>query len=540
MEKGSEDVAVEVAWGAPWLALPSQEGQEVATHTAEHVSPITQMKPTPLMPALVPEGDERPAAALDLDMWRHDLQRLNGAMSEVVQTFIANQTRQLDTVAAELASQKERIVLKEQRFTELSDSIASFVEEETKRLEVWGVVPSGSEEADARHEAYDAELPGPPALHRINRLWRKATRAFEGMREAKEREAAAALEEQRQKHEALLAEAMQRSDERAAEVKDLEAALQSARAQGDSKASDAASAASALAQEVQSLKEQLETSQRALADMTTRFEQLEVARSRSEYEWGAEREELVRERAAAEEQVAKLQQEVAEGREREEALTHKCEDRADKLEQMRRLMDDQEREMTTKIERVQLYVKERQAGALHAEKKQQDAERMAERWQSEVRRLQSEKDKLAKLVLDLETHQSGQSEGVKSLRQQHQQEILALQEALRLKEEEMRDANSELMQQRDEEYQSKVNLERQREKDRSIALLRKKEQEVQIKDQQLKSARQRIQDLEMGGAVGSGPAAAGSGVQTPSPRGSSAGRRPLGTEGLPPLPLSAR
>merc|ERR1719210_59757 len=141
-----------------------------------------------------------PQPGVDLDAWRGDLQRLHVTLDQVVQSFISSQTRQLDAVAAELASQKDRITTKERCFTELSDSIASFVEAEAKRLEVCGVALGGAE-ADARHEAYDAELPGPPALHRINRLWRKATRAFEAVKEAKEREAAAALEEQRLKLE---------------------------------------------------------------------------------------------------------------------------------------------------------------------------------------------------------------------------------------------------------------------------------------------------------------------------------------------------
>ena len=48
--------------------------------------------------------------------------------------------------------------------------------------------------------------------------------------------------------------------------------------------------------------------------------------------------------------------------------------------------------MANKLERVQQYLKERTTGALHAEKQQKDAERTAERWQSEVRRLQSDKE----------------------------------------------------------------------------------------------------------------------------------------------------
>mmetsp|Transcript_89058 Transcript_89058/g.276876 ORF Transcript_89058/g.276876 Transcript_89058/m.276876 type:complete len:490 (+) Transcript_89058:1-1470(+) len=465
------------------------------------------------------------AAGVDLDAWREDLQRLHVTLDQVVQSFISSQTRQLDTIAVELSSQKDRIVAKERCFNELSDSIACFVEDEAKKLEVWGV-PIDDPESDARHEAYDAELPGPPALHRINRLWRKATKAFEATREAKEREAAAALEEQRQALEGQVAEAERRCDEqrlqREAEVRALEERLEALGAEGAQK--DSASAA--LSQEVAGVSEQLQASKAELAAMVKRLEAMESSKSRNAYEWDAEREELVRERDSAQKSVQDLEQAASDAKHREDELVKKCADRADKLEQMKRVMDEQEREMTTKIERVQQYVKERQAGALHAEKKQQDAERMAERWQGEVRRLQAEKDKLAKLVLDLESHQSGQATEVHGIVEQHQQEVATLRSALRKKEEEMRAANLELLQQRDEEYNAKVASERQREKDRSIALLKKKEQEVHIKDQQLKAARQRIQELESGTAAAARPP--------------SSSRRQLSEGCLPPLPLSAR
>merc|ERR1711953_1121116 len=164
-------------------------------------------------------------------------------------------------------------------------------------------------------------------------------------------------------------------------------------------------------------------------------------------------------------------------------------------------MDEQEREMTTKIDRVQQYVKERQTGVLHAEKKQHDAERMAERWQGEVRRLQADRDNLAKLVLDLETNKSDQGRHIQSVREMHESEVAGLRDNLKKKEDEMRVANLELLNKRDEEYQAKVNLERQREKDRSAALLKKKEQELQIKDTQLRATRQRLQALQGTGSL---------------------------------------
>mmetsp|Transcript_41249 Transcript_41249/g.119264 ORF Transcript_41249/g.119264 Transcript_41249/m.119264 type:complete len:493 (-) Transcript_41249:204-1682(-) len=473
-------------------------------------------------------GKPRPPG-VDLDAWRGDLQRLHGTLDQVVQSFISSQTRQLDAIAAELASQQDRIVNKERCFNELSDSIAGFVEEEAKQLEVWGV-PLVDVQVDEQREAYDAELPGPAALHRINRLWRKATRAFEAMREAKERESAAALEEQRQRLEGLTAEAESRCAEQqrehAAKVQALEGQLEAL--SGDGK--DKETKVGQLAQQIDSLTQELEGAKKELAEASKRIEDGEVTRSRHEYEWDAEREELQRERSALQQRTEELDAALAEAAGRERELTQKCTDRATKLDQMKRMMDEQEREMTAKLERVEQYVKERQSGALHAERKQQDAEKMCERWQGEVRRLQAEKDRLAKLVLDLEGHKSGQASEIRGVLEQHQQEVGALQEALRRKEEEMRAANLELLRQRDDEYQQKVSVERQKEKDRSIALLKKKEQEVHIKDQQLKAAQRRLQELE-----------SGAGVRSSSPRSHTMSRRNLASDGsLPPLPLSAR
>jgi len=311
--------------------------------------------------------------------------------------------------------------------------------------------------------------------------------------------------------------------EREVEVKTLESHIEEMRGDGEQKEGKATE----LSQEVQNLNDQLNKTKTELVEMVKRFEQVETAKNRIEYEREAEREELVRERNASQAHGAELEKIIDDAHKNEEELARKCADRADKLEQMKKLMDDQEHEMTAKIDRVQQYVKERQAGALHAEKKQQDAERMAERWQGEVRRIQAEKDKLAKLVLDLESRHNGQASEFRGVLEKHQKEVSELEGVLQRKGEEMRNANLELMRQRDEEYQIKVSLEKQREKDRSVALLKKKEQEVYIKDQQLKAARQRIQELETG-VKSVTPVVAKSG--SPSSRGNS----------LPPLPVSAR
>lgn len=469
-------------------------------------APSEESTGCPKAAALPASSSAAVSPSLDLEAWKGDLQKLHGTIDQVVQSFISSQTRQLDVVAAELASQRERIVLKEERFTTLSDSIAGFVEEEAKRLEECGIALNDPE-ADARHEAYDAELPGAPALHRINRLWRKATRAFEAAREAEEIRSQQALAVQRSEMEAKLAEAEQRLEfqkgQQAEELKAMEARLQEVSGEG----AQASAETERWIEESTKLSADLEVARAALAEKVAQLQDGEATKARAQYEREAERECLAREGSDAQSKAVELERALADAAARERELKLRCDEQVGKLEEMRKVMDDQERELTQKIDRVQQYVKERQTNALHAEKKQQDAERLAERWQSEVRRLQADKDKLAALVLDLEGRQSGQSTEFNGAMEKHRQEVSDLKAALRQKEEDMRAANLELLQQRDNEYQAKVNAEKQREKDRSIALLRKKEQEVHIKDQQLKAAKQRIQDLEASLGSAAPPAA---------------------------------
>eukprot|EP00747_Dinoflagellata_sp_TGD_P212852 gnl/TRDRNA2_/TRDRNA2_85888_c0_seq1.p1 gnl/TRDRNA2_/TRDRNA2_85888_c0~~gnl/TRDRNA2_/TRDRNA2_85888_c0_seq1.p1 ORF type:complete len:532 (+),score=179.25 gnl/TRDRNA2_/TRDRNA2_85888_c0_seq1:108-1703(+) len=488
------------------------------------VSPPSSTPPRPA------SEDCRPAAcsSIDLDAWRSDLSRLHSTIDQVVQSFISSQTRQLDAVAIELSAQREKISTKEQHFAELSDSIASFVEQEARKLEVWGV-PLDDPEAEARHAAYDAELPGPLALHRIGRLWRKTTKAFEAAKEAREREAGKALEEQRVHLEGLVADAEKRLQMQKGqldeEIGKLTERIHELQNDGERKCTEVAERS----KDVSELMSRLEALEVDLSQSARQLEEAGAAASRKEYEWEAEREELSRKIQTAAQSTTELESAVASGQEREAELERKVAERGCKLQQMQKLMDEQEAEMTQKIERVQQYVKERQAGALHADKKQQDAERLAERWQGEVKRLQAEKDRLAKLVLDLESSHSIQGKNFQGVQEQLKNEANSLREALRKKEEEMRNANFELLHKREGEYQAQVNLERQREKERSLGMLKKKDQEVTIKDQQLRAAQKRIQELEAG--------------QEPSSRGSTPGisRRGLDKDtGLPPLPLSAR
>ena len=76
---------------------------------------------------------------IDLDVWRGDLGRLRGSIDHVVQSFFSTQLKHLDAVTVELATLGKSLQAKERDFTELSDSIANFVEEEGQKLECWGL-----------------------------------------------------------------------------------------------------------------------------------------------------------------------------------------------------------------------------------------------------------------------------------------------------------------------------------------------------------------------------------------------------------------
>lgn len=348
--------------------------------------------------------------------------------------------------------------------------------------------------ADAQQEANEARLGA--SVDGVKRLWQQVTTTFESTQAAKERENTAALEEQRKSLEERAfqvdLEHQEQISKRESEITALQQRLEALLGEHVEKED----AKVTLSQQVQVLQEELDKSQKECEAMASELEEVQATQKRLDYQWSAEREELVRTRDAAQSQMGTLQRSLDEAVERSGTLEIKCVQRAEKLEQMRTMMDEQELELSQKMERVQQYVKERQATALVAEKKQQDAEKMAERWQNEVRRCQAEKERLSSLVRELEGRHTGQAEQWQGAVERHRREVTALEDALRKQESEMKEANSEILSKRDEEYQAKVALEKQREKERSIALLKKKEQEVHIKDQQLRAAKQRIQELE--------------------------------------------
>lgn len=455
-------------------------------------------KPTaPVPPAVAgPIGpDVENAPVVDVEKWHNDLQSMHMQLSSVLQCFVSNQSKHIGSVASELEKQREQMISKERHTVDLSNAIASFVEEEAKKLTIWGISLDLDSQDDLM-EAYDRELPGAQSLHRINRMWRKAIKAFEAGREAKEREMAAALEKQSHEHAERLATCEKQRESERKEHMDAVAALEKRVEDLLAEGLRKDEVTKVKTQEAEELAQKLAEANAEIENQMQQVKDSQGVCGRKEYEFEAQRDELVRERDELQCKIKDLEEGIADGEKREEALQAKITEMTTQLRSMKKEMDDQEQALLTKVDRVQQYVKERQTSAMHAEKKQQDAELLAERWQAEVKRLQAEKDKLQRAVLDTETRSGGQAQDLQNQLRRYEQENEKLRESMRNQEMRMRDQQSELLQQREQEYTHKVSLEKERERDRSMMQLKKKEQEVQIKDQQLKAARARIQELE--------------------------------------------
>jgi len=469
---------------------PSVSAPAVSAPTVS--APTVSAPPAVEAPVVV---DADGAAVVDVERWHNDLQSMHLQLNSVLQGFVANQSRHIGSVASELEKQREQMIAKERHTVELSNAIASFVEEEAKKLLIWGV-PLDLDSSDDLLEAYDQELPGAQSLHRINRMWRKATKAFEAAREVKEKEMATALDKQRQEHSEELAA---KEKQRESEMKDhsdavaaLEKRVEELLEQGLKK--DEATALKT--KESEDLSQKLAEAKSEIQRQIDQVKDSQGVCGRKEYEFEAQRDELMREKADMQNKIKDLEGGISDGVVREEALQTKITGMTGQLRVMKKEMDDQEQALLQKVDRVQQYVKERQASAMHAEKKLQDAELLAERWQGEVKRLQADQSKLQRAVLDTETRSGGQAQDLQGQLRRCEQENDRLKEAMRNQEMQMRAQQQELLQQRESEYSNKVALEKERERDRSMMSLKKKEQEVQIKDQQLKAARARIQELE--------------------------------------------
>eukprot|EP00441_Pelagodinium_beii_P011163 CAMPEP_0197689436 /NCGR_PEP_ID=MMETSP1338-20131121/106837_1 /TAXON_ID=43686 ORGANISM="Pelagodinium beii, Strain RCC1491" /NCGR_SAMPLE_ID=MMETSP1338 /ASSEMBLY_ACC=CAM_ASM_000754 /LENGTH=218 /DNA_ID=CAMNT_0043271769 /DNA_START=26 /DNA_END=679 /DNA_ORIENTATION=+ len=211
---------------------------------------------------------------------------------------------------------------------------------------------------------------------------------------------------------------------------------------------------------------------------------MEANTKKTEYEWDEERKALLRQQEDLKSQLERHFQQLdgsdrqlKSALEREEDFKMKSEASAKKMEEMKIAMADQELEMTRKLERVEQYVKEKQAAALHSEKKFQDAERMSEHWQIETKKSQADKDKLVTLLREAEGRNEAQDLVMKQTAEKHRQEVAGLQEILRRTENETREANKELLLQREKEYQNKVAMEKEREKEREAQDSKRKLQE---------------------------------------------------------------
>merc|ERR1719310_578132 len=98
----------------------------------------------------------------------------------------------------------------------------------------------------------------------------------------------------------------------------------------------------------------------------------------------------------------------------------------------------QEQELLAKVERVQQYVKERQAGALHAETMHAVAQQSAKSAQEELRRVTADRDRLQRLVLDAEDRARASATRYESRLEEEQRELAEARERLAATEKENR------------------------------------------------------------------------------------------------------
>jgi hypothetical protein len=168
-----------------------------------------------------------------------------------------------------------------------------------------------------------------------------------------------------------------------------------------------------------------------------------------------------------------------------------CEREAE-ISSVKEQMVKQEEELLSKVERVQQYVKERGAGALHAETMQAVARADVSKLQDELRRVVGDRDQMQRALLAAEDRAMDVTARCDAKLAAQAATISQLEAKLKASDNVARDQNWELLQQREAEHNSKVGLERLREKDRSAALLRRKDQELQVASAQIKALKAKV------------------------------------------------
>jgi DNA repair exonuclease SbcCD ATPase subunit len=418
------------------------------------------------------------------DACRTDLSELQPRVVGVVQSFVAQHMSRL--ALAEEQHAREAEVLREQQIIAQAD-----------RKEVVEALLSLSSECPVKELLQVPCLPDDTRLAlRVSAFWQALITAYEARVEAITKSHLDSVAAQALSHKGQV----ERADESTAalrkQVEDLqkaaivaESAAKSTRQLLSKDLEKQQERVSVLSLEVSGLEEECKCLRVSVEDMTRDLQ-------RAEYDKEAALDGFASEKAGLEQIVEAGKQELLASQSLVCELRAEIEKRQQAVDRMRHEMIEQEQVLVEKVNRVQQYMKERSAGAMTAERRQQDAELMAERWQEDLRRMTADRDRLAKLLIEQEASCHQLRLDIRRAKEVALEESSNLREKFAAKERECRDANLELLEKRDHDYTSKLSLDKGKEKDRTALILRRKEKDLATKDQQLQTARARIAELE--------------------------------------------
>mmetsp|Transcript_10735 Transcript_10735/g.25612 ORF Transcript_10735/g.25612 Transcript_10735/m.25612 type:complete len:464 (-) Transcript_10735:73-1464(-) len=444
---------------------------------------------------------------------RTDLSELEPRVLGVLKSFVAQQSSRL--ALAEEQHAHEAQVLREQQAVARTD-----------REEVASVLHRIVLECSAHDMVSEPQLCDDTRLvHRVSAYCHAIVEAYETKARLMEQQFQQKEKEIQEKHDAL-----ERSWD--SEKQELQKQLEHTESAGNAAESAAKSARNLLAKDLERQTEKvaeltaeisrLQEEGQCLRDSV---ESLNAELHRKNYELEAAAEAGVQEKSEMQSIIDRVEGELKMASATESQLRSEVDKRQEAVDRMRQEMIEQEQELVEKVNRVQQYMKERSAGAMTAERRQQDAELMAERWQEDLRRVTADRDRLAKVLAEQENLCQQLRGEVRQVKEAAAEETSALHEKLSLREKEWREANVELLGKREGEWSQKVTLEKGKDKDRTALILRRKEKDLAVKEQQLSAARARIAELEQSSLVGGRAAAAGDCVlppllATPRARGS--------------------
>lgn len=406
---------------------------------------------------------------------------LTGNLEQVIGAFVAKAAHKFEASHRAAEALEARAALRLRQADDVHADTAAYVNQEVARLEarLGSVLVEGAEVSD-------------DPLIQLQSAWRRAVALLDAQLAAKDDAHAVALREVEDRARADVA----RAEAAAAEAQRLVAEEETRRLEAEKD----------LATELERKEQLLALSRQeaakanAMADSSAAgLEEAEKARleareesARAAYDLEALHGEIGRAVQAREEVEAAADEAARCAEARIGELENAVAERDAEINDVKEQMVRQEEELLAKIERVQQYVKERGAGALHAETMQAVARADVTKLQNELRRVSGDRDQMQQALLAAEDRATDVTARCDAKLAAQAASISQLEAKLKASENLTREQNWELLQQRDEEHNSKVGLERLREKDRSSALLRRKDQELQVASAQIKALKAKV------------------------------------------------